>query len=153
MEAALKFGQARLCPPTIEQLGAVAAYGMDPSYFDPIRTEYQNRRDTLLAGLTRDPEVVLRKPDGAFYMIVKLPLSDTDDFARWLLTDWSVDGETVMVAPGDGFYATPGFGHNEVRVAYVLEAPKLERAARILVSGMERYRQLRPQRHAMSADV
>jgi len=139
MEAALKLGQARLCPPTIEQVGAVAAYRMDPSYFDPIRAEYQARRDTLYAGLTAHPGVLLRKPPGAFYMIVRLPLTDTDHFARWLLSDWQVDGETVMVAPGDGFYATPGLGQNEIRVAYVLEVPKLERAARILLEGMERY--------------
>ncbi|OYW02338.1 MAG: aspartate aminotransferase, partial [Acidobacteria bacterium 37-65-4] len=139
MEAVLKFGQARLCPPTAEQVGAIAAYRMDPSYFDPIRIEYQTRRDTLYAGLTACPGVVLRKPEGAFYMIVKLPVKDTDDFARWLLTDWQVDGETVMVAPGDGFYATPGLGHDEIRVAYVLETEKLERAARILVAGMEEY--------------
>ena len=140
MEAVLKFGQARLCPPTAEQVGAIAAYRMDPSYFDPIRAEYQSRRDTLFAGLTASPDVLLRKPEGAFYMIVKLPVKDTDDFARWLLTDWQVDGETVMVAPGDGFYATPGLGGDEIRVAYVLETEKLERAARILLSGMERYR-------------
>lgn len=143
MESALKFGQARLCPPTIEQVGSIAAYRMDPSYFDPIRVEYQARRDILLQGLTAHPEVVLRKPPGAFYMIVKLPLNDTDHFARWLLSDWQVEGETVMVAPGDGFYATPGLGQNEIRVAYVLEVGKLERAARILVEGMERYRTLR----------
>jgi aspartate aminotransferase len=139
MDAVLKFGQARLCPPTAEQVGAIAAYKMDPSYFDPIRKEYQARRDTLFAGLTASPDVVLRKPEGAFYMIVKLPVKDTDDFARWLLTDWQVGGETVMVAPGDGFYATPGLGRDEIRVAYVLETDKLERAARILVEGMKRY--------------
>jgi aspartate aminotransferase len=139
MDAVLKFGQARLCPPTAEQVGAIAAYKMDPSYFDPIRKEYQARRDTLFSGLTASPDVVLRKPEGAFYMIVKLPVRDTDDFARWLLTDWHVDGETVMVAPGDGFYATPGLGRDEIRVAYVLETDKLERAARILVEGMKRY--------------
>lgn len=142
MEAALKLGQARLCPPTIEQVGAVAAYRMDPSYFDPIRAEYQARRDTLCGGLTAHAGVLLRKPPGAFYMIVRLPLGDTDHFARWLLSDWQMEGETVMVAPGDGFYATPGLGQNEIRVAYVLEVPKLERAARILLEGMERYRTL-----------
>ncbi|MGC8762979.1 MAG: pyridoxal phosphate-dependent aminotransferase [Acidobacteriota bacterium] len=142
MEAALKLGQARLCPPTIEQVGAVAAYRMDPSYFDPIRAEYQARRDTLCRGLTAHPGVLLRKPPGAFYMIVRLPLGDTDHFARWLLSDWQMEGETVMVAPGDGFYATPGLGQNEIRVAYVLKVPKLERAARILLEGMERYRTL-----------
>ncbi len=139
MEAALKLGQARLCPPTIEQVGAVAAYRMDPSYFDPIRAEYQARRDALYEGLTAHPGVLLRKPPGAFYMIVRLPLSDTDHFARWLLSEWRVDGETVMVAPGDGFYATPGLGQNEIRVAYVLEVPKLKRASQILLAGMERY--------------
>lgn len=139
MEAALKLGQARLCPPTIEQVGAVAAYRMDPSYFDPIRSEYQSRRDALYEGLTAHPGVLLRKPPGAFYMIVRLPLSDTDHFARWLLSEWQVDGETVMVAPGDGFYATPGLGQNEIRVAYVLEVPKLKRASQILLAGMERY--------------
>ena len=112
---------------------------MDPSYFDPIRIEYQARRDTLYAGLTANPEVVLRKPDGAFYMIVKLPVRDCDDFARWLLSDWQIGGETVMVAPGDGFYATPGLGQDEIRVAYVLGVDKLQRAARILVKGMEHY--------------
>ncbi len=139
MDAVLKFGQARLCPPTAEQVGAIAAYRMDPSYFDPIRAEYQARRDTLLAGLTASPGVLLRKPQGAFYMIVKLPVKDTDDFARWLLTDWQMDGETVMVAPGDGFYATPGLGGDEIRVAYVLERDKLERAAKILLEGMNTY--------------
>jgi aspartate aminotransferase len=139
MEAVLKFGQARLCPPTAEQVGAIAAYRMDPSYFDPIRKEYQARRDTLYAGLTASRDVVLRKPEGAFYMIVKLPVKDTDAFARWLLTDFQMDGETVMVAPGEGFYATPGLGGDEIRVAYVLETEKLERAAKILVAGMEEY--------------
>lgn len=151
MEAALKLGQARLCPPTIEQVGAVAAYRMDPSYFDPIRAEYQARRDALFAGLTAHPGVLLRKPPGAFYMIVRLPLPDTDHFARWLLSDWQVDGETVMVAPGDGFYATPGLGQNEIRVAYVLEVPKLERAARILLEGMERYLTLEGNRETPAA--
>jgi aspartate aminotransferase len=112
---------------------------MDPAYFVPIRDEYQTRRDTLLKGLTADPEVVLKKPEGAFYMIAKLPLSDSDDFARWLLSDWEMNGETVMVAPGAGFYATPGLGASEVRVAYVLEAEKLKRAAKILLEGMHQY--------------
>lgn len=151
VEAGLKFGQARLCPPTIEQYGAIAAYHMDPSYFDPIRVEYQARRDTLYAGLTVHPEVILRKPDGAFYMIVKLPVRDCDDFARWLLTDWQINGETVMVAPGDGFYATPGLGQDEMRVAYVLGVEKLKRAANILVKGMEQYLHVRKEMGSQSA--
>lgn len=143
MEAALKLGQARLCPPTTEQVGSIAAYRMPAGYFEPIRREYQLRRDTLLEGLTADPEVVLRKPEGAFYMIVKLPVEDSDDFARWLLSEWQVDGETVMVAPGEGFYATPGLGTSEIRVAYVLESEKLRRSARILLEGMRRYLEVR----------
>lgn len=150
IESALKFGQARLCPPTTEQVGAIAAYRMDPGYFKPIRAEYQARRDALLEGLTADPDILLRKPDGAFYMIVRLPVEDSDDFARWLLSDWQVDGETVMVAPGEGFYATPGLGRNEVRVAYVLEVEKLRRAARILVAGMRRYMAMAGDRYAQA---
>ncbi len=139
MASALKFAQARLCPPTLEQLGAVAAYHMDPSYFDPVRREYQRRRDTLYEGLRHHPGVVLKKPAGAFYMIVKLPLDDSDAFARWMLTDFQLEGDTVMVAPGDGFYATPGLGRDEVRLAYVLEAPKLERAAEVLLRGLDAF--------------
>lgn len=139
MAAALKLGQARLCPPTIEQVGAVAAYRMNSSYFDPIRTEYQNRRDVLMKGLTAHPGVFLEKPEGAFYMIVKLPVRDANRFASWLLSEWRVDGKTTMVAPADGFYATPGLGCDEIRVAYVLDCDRLEKAARILVEGLDQY--------------
>jgi aspartate aminotransferase len=145
MASMLKFGQARLCPPTLEQLGAVAAYHLDESYFEAVRTEYQHRRDVLFEALTRDPGIVLRRPRGAFYMIVKMAgVEDSDDFAEWLLTDHSVAGETVLVAPAGGFYATPGAGTDEVRMAYVLAAPKLERAAAVFLAGLERYRELRP---------
>lgn len=141
MAAMLKFGQARLCPPTLEQLGAIAAYQLPESYFDGVRVEYQKRRDVMFEGLTRDPGIVLRKPAGAFYMIVKMAgVADSDDFARFLLEDFQLDGETVMVAPAGGFYATPGAGTDEVRMAYVLEAPKIERAMQVFVAGLERYR-------------
>lgn len=140
MSAALRFAQARLCPPTIEQLGAIAAYRMPSDYFEPVRAEYQRRRDALYGGLAGRPGVVLKKPTGAFYMIVKMPIDDADAFARFMLSDFQVDGETVMVAPGDGFYATPGLGTHEIRLAYVLEVPKLERAAKILLAGAEAYR-------------
>lgn len=143
MESVLKFGQARLCPPTLEQVGAIAAYGMAPAYFDPIRAEYQRRRDTLLEGLTQDPRVFLKKPDGAFYMMASLDLPDSDRFARWLLTDFDIGGETVMIAPGDGFYATPGKGAGEARVAYVLDCDRLQRAAHIVVEGLRKFRALR----------
>ncbi len=145
MAAILKFGQARLCPPTLEQLGAVAAYRLEESYFEAVRAEYQRRRDVLFEALTRDPGIVLRRPRGAFYMIVKMAgVDDSDAFAEWLLTDHAVDGQTVLVAPAGGFYATAGAGRDEVRMAYVLEVPKLEQAAAVFLAGLERYRALRP---------
>ena len=145
MDAMLKFGQARLCPPTLEQLGAVAAYRLDESYFEAVRNEYQRRRDVLFEALTRDPGILLRQPRGAFYMIVKMAgVEDSDVFAEWLLTDHAVDSQTVLVAPAGGFYATAGAGKDEVRMAYVLEVPKLERAAAVFLAGLERYRSLRP---------
>jgi aspartate aminotransferase len=145
MAAMLKFGQARLCPPTLEQLGAIAAYHLDESYFEAVRAEYQRRRDVLFEALTCDPGIVLRRPRGAFYMIVKMAgVDDSDAFAEWLLTDHAVDGQTVLVAPAGGFYATPGAGKDEVRMAYVIEVPKLERAAAVFLVGLERYRALRP---------
>jgi aspartate aminotransferase len=145
MASVLKFGQARLCPPTLEQLGAVAAYRLDERYFDAVRADYQRRRDVMFATLTADPGIVLRRPRGAFYMIVKIAgVADSDDFAAWLLTDHQVDGETVLVAPAGGFYATPGLGRDEIRIAYVLEPAKLERAGRVLLDGLARYRELHP---------
>ncbi|MGQ9494648.1 MAG: pyridoxal phosphate-dependent aminotransferase [Thermoanaerobaculaceae bacterium] len=144
MEACLKLGQARLCPPTLEQLGATAAYQLGEEYFAAVRQEYEKRRDALFARLTEDPTIILRKPRGAFYMIVKmLGVENSDDFAAWLLTDFSLDGETVMVAPASGFYASPGLGQDEVRIAYVLETEKLERAAQIFLQGLKSYRALK----------
>lgn len=143
MASVLKFGQARLCPPTLEQLGAVAAYHLPETYFDHVRGEYQKRRDVMYAGLTRDAGIILKKPRGAFYMIVKISdMDDADDFARWLLEDFALDGETVMVAPAAGFYASPGAGRDEVRMAYVLDAAKLERAIEVFLTGLKRYRAL-----------
>lgn len=140
MAACLKFGQARLCPPTLEQLGAVAAYRLPDSYFDAVRSEYQRRRDVLYEALTADPGVVLRRPRGAFYMIVKMPgIADAEHFTRWLLADYQHAGETVMLAPANGFYATPGAGSNEVRIAYVLDENKLRRAAEIFLAGLRTY--------------
>lgn len=139
MASALKFAQARLCPPTLEQIGAIAAYKMDPSYFEPIRKEYQERRDTLLKILRSNRDIIVKKPQGAFYIMAKLPIEDSDDFAEWLLTDFNIDGETTMVAPGDGFYATLGFGRDEIRLAYVLNVEKIERAAKILLEGLNQY--------------
>ena len=143
--AVLKFGQARLCPPTLEQLGAIAAYRLDESYFEAVRSEYQRRRDVMYEALTRDPGIVLKRPRGAFYMIVKMAgVEDSDDFARWLLEEFHLGGDTVMVAPAGGFYATPGAGKDEIRMAYVLEVGKLERAMEVFLAGLDRYRAAKP---------
>jgi len=145
LASVLKFGQARLCPPTLEQLGAIAAYRLEEAYFDAVRTEYQRRRDVMFGTLTRAEGIVLKQPRGAFYMIVKMGgVEDSDEFARWLLTEHQLAGETVLVAPAGGFYATPGAGNDEVRMAYVLEVPKLERAMEVFLAGLERYRTRRP---------
>ncbi len=136
----LKLAQARLCPPVVEQKAAESAFRMELSYFDSIREEYKKRRDIMFEELTKIDGVILKKPKGAFYMIVKLPVEDSDDFSKWLLSDFSYEGETVMVAPGAGFYATKGKGKDEVRMAYVLEVDKLKRAMKIFKYGIEEYR-------------
>jgi aspartate aminotransferase len=139
-QAALKFAQARLCPPSIEQKAAIAAYKMGMGYFEPVRREYERRRDILHAGLNAIPGVVVRKPQGAFYMTVRLPIKDTEHFAIWMLTDFALDKETVMVAPGPGFYSTPGKGQDEIRLAYVLKEEDLKRSLVIFKAGLEKYK-------------
>jgi aspartate aminotransferase len=143
-EAALRFAQARLCPPSVEQKAALAAYEMGTDYFTPVRVEYQRRRDVLYEGLKSIPGVVAYKPQGAFYITVKLPIKDCDHFVLWMLTEFNVDGETVMVAPAAGFYATPGKGRDEVRMAYVIEVDKIKRGLEILKAGLARYQTLFP---------
>ncbi len=139
MEVVLKFAQARLSSPTIEQVGAKAGAEMDVSYFEPILKEYQLRRDAIMAGLKKIPNVICETPGGAFYCIVKLPINNAEKFAKWLLTDFNYKGETVLVAPAEGFYSTPGLGKNEIRLSYVLEVPKLERAMEILGVAIKEY--------------
>ena len=138
-QSVLKFAQARLCPPTIEQKMALAAYRMGGEYFDPIQKEYQRRRDVLYEGLKDIPGIVIRKPQGAFYYIVRLPIEDSEHFVRWMLTDFQLDNETVMVAPAQGFYSTPGKGTNEVRIAYVLKEDDLKRAIIVFKAGLQEY--------------
>jgi aspartate aminotransferase len=139
-QAILKFAQARLCPPLVEQKAALAAYKMSMDYFKSIRVEYQKRRDVLYDELKKISGVVLEKPQGAFYMIVKLPIKDAEHFTIWLLNDFRINNETVMLAPGEGFYATPGMGKDEIRIAYVLKEEDLRKAVRILIEGLERYK-------------
>jgi len=138
----LKFAQARLCPPTLEQIGAIASYKLPLSYFNEIREEYQKRRDTIFEILTSNKDVVLQKPEGAFYIMAKLPIDDADKFAKWMLEEFSVNNETVMIAPGGGFYATEGMGKQEIRIAYVLGQEKLRKAGEILLKGIEEYRRI-----------
>jgi len=139
-QAVLKFAQARLCPPSIEQKAAIAAYKMGIGYFEPVRLEYQRRRDVLHEGLNSIPGVFVRKPQGAFYMSVRLPIKDTERFAVWMLTDFALDKETVMVAPGSGFYSTPGKGMDEIRLAYVLNEEALRRSLVLFKAGLEKYK-------------
>jgi len=139
IEAALKFGMARLCPPTIEQIGAEAAVDTPDDYFKEIISEYKARRDTMVEALQAMPGVVAPNPKGAFYLIVKLPVDDANSFAQWLLTDFDIDNETVMIAPADGFYSTNGLGTNEVRIAYVLNQDDIRKAMHILEEALKVY--------------
>ena len=137
--AALRMAQGRLSPPGLAQLVALGASELGPDYAKGIVREYQGRRDVLFEGLSRIPGVFLRKPEGAFYFVARLPIEDGEDFASWLLTDYSYDGATVMVAPAQGFYATPGLGRDEVRIAYVLKKEDLEASVRILGHAIPAY--------------
>jgi aspartate aminotransferase len=139
MAAILKFGQARLCPPTVDQLAAMAAVNVPDSYFKEVKREYQCRRDLVCDAIAKIPGAVCRKPKGAFYVVAKLPIRDGQEFAIFLLDSFQQNNETVMVAPADGFYATPGRGKDEVRIAYVLNCLDLDKAMRILAAGVEAY--------------
>ncbi|HJM16207.1 MAG TPA: pyridoxal phosphate-dependent aminotransferase, partial [Flavobacteriales bacterium] len=119
MATAMKFAQARLSPPTFGQIAGEAALKTDASYFTEVSAEYVSRRDVLIEGLNKIEGVVCPKPKGAFYAIAQLPVDDSDKFAQWLLEDFELDGETIMVAPAAGFYSTPNTGTNQVRIAYV----------------------------------
>jgi aspartate aminotransferase len=139
ISAAMKFAQARLCPPTIEQIACEAAIDTPKSYFDEVISEYKERRDTLISELNKIEGVIVTKPKAAFYCIAQLPVDNTDDFAQWLLESYNLDGETVMVAPAAGFYSTPGMGLNQVRIAYVLKKEDLISAVHILKSAIPVY--------------
>jgi aspartate aminotransferase len=139
MDAVLRFGQARLCPPTIGQYACAALGQIAPDYIRGVIAEYERRRDAVFGMLAAVPGVVVRKPEGAFYVCARLPVDDASGFAEFLLRDFDLGGETVMVAPADGFYATPGLGRDEVRIAYVLEEVKLRRAMEIFTAALAAY--------------
>ena len=139
MAQALKLCQGRLCATTLDQMGAAALYQLDPDYFTAIRDEYHKRRDTCMEGLSKIPGVVCECPKGAFYIMAKLPVEDTDRFQTWLLEEFEDNGETVMFAPGEGFYGTPGKGRDEIRLAYILKQEDLRRAMELLAKGIQVY--------------
>jgi len=139
LDASLRLGQARLCPPTLEQIAARAAVHTPPSYFTEVVNEYKQRRDVVFAELKKIPGVVALKPQGAFYTIVKLPVDDADQFSTWLLKEYHLNKETIMLAPGNGFYATPGKGVDEVRIAFVLNVESMKRSMEILREALKVY--------------
>lgn len=139
MAAALKLGQARLCVPTLEMIGSKALYDLDPDYFAPIRARYEERRNILVDALQKMDGVLCETPGGAFYAVAKLPVDNAEKFAIWLLTDFELDGKTVMLAPVENFYQTPGMGVNEARVAYVLNSDDLKDAMHVLKAALEAY--------------
>ncbi len=139
MATALKFAQARLSPPTLEQIGAEAALDTPKEYFENVKKEYVSRRDLVITALNKMKGVFCPTPSGAFYCIVKLPIDNSDKFCQWLLESFDYSGETVMLAPATGFYSTPGAGTNEVRLAYVLNKTDLARAMICLEKALEVY--------------
>ena len=142
MAHAMKIAQGRLCAATLDQLGAAALYrSMTPAYYEGLRKEYQHRRDAVVEELRKIPGVQFHCPEGAFYLMVTLPVDDAEKLQYFLLQEFEDQGDTVMYAPGEGFYATPGKGRSEIRIAYVTEAEKLRRAVEVLGRGIQAYQQ------------
>ncbi len=139
ISSAMKFAQARLCPPAFGQIAAEAALATPKEYFEAVYNEYIARRDFMINALNQIPGVYSPMPKGAFYTVAKLPIDDSDNFAKWMLEEFSFEGKTVMVAPATGFYATEGLGKNEVRLAYVLKIEDLREAMRVLAEGLKSY--------------
>lgn len=139
IQTAMKFAQARLSPPTFAQIASEAALETPQEYFDDVIKEYVSRRNVLISELQQLEGVKVAVPQGAFYCVVELPVVDADDFAQWLLEKFELDGNTVMVAPAAGFYATPGLGKNQIRIAYVLEKEQLVKAVQILGKALKVY--------------
>lgn len=139
MAAALKFGQARLSPPTVDQVASEAALNTPQSYFDDVVSEYVERRNIMVDGLNSIPGVFCPKPSGAFYCVAKFPVDNAEKFCQWLLEEFEYEGQTVMMAPANGFYSTPGAGLQEARIAYVLNQDSLKKAVVCLEKALEIY--------------
>ena len=141
IKTAVKFAQARLSPPTYALIASEAALDTPQSYFDDVKAEYVERRNTLITELEKIEGLKVAKPKGAFYCVAQLPVKDTDAFAQWLLEDFNLNNETVMVAPASGFYSTPGEGKNQIRMAYVLNQKDLIRSVEILKEALKVYKE------------
>ena len=139
MDTMLKFAQARLSPPTFGQIAGEAALDTPQSYFDEVLEEYTKRRDIMVDGLNSIPGVRCPKPMGAFYCVAELPIDDAEDFCQWMLEFYDYEGQTVMMAPANGFYSKPDLGMNQVRIAYVLNEEDLNAALECLQNGLEEY--------------
>ena len=139
MNAAMKYAQSRLCPPVIGQIAAIGALDTPDEYFKAVREEYIKRRDYMIDGLNSIEGVYTPVPMGAFYTIAELPVDDTESFAKWLLENFRLDNETVMITPAASFYGTPGKGLNQARIAYVLEIDEMKKALKILEEGLKAY--------------
>lgn len=140
MENVMKLAQGRLCCSTVDQVGAAALYRLPLTYYEEIKAEYEARRDTVYEELMKIPGVVCQKPGGAFYVTAKLPVDNVEEFLLWLLTEFEDNGETVMFTPAEGFYATPGLGKEEMRIAYVLKREDMRRGVELIRLGIEQYR-------------
>ena len=139
INTAIKFAQARLSPPTYALIASEAALDTPQSYFDDVKTEYVERRNTLVTELQKIEGVKVANPNGAFYCIAELPIKDSDDFSKWLLDKFVDNNETIMVAPASGFYSTEGEGKNQIRIAYVLNKKDLIRSVKILAKALKQY--------------
>lgn len=137
--AAMKFAMARLSPPTLAQVASEAALETSSAYFKEVRERYVARRDALIDGLRAIPGVKVPTPGGAFYAVCELPIDHADAFCQWMLESFDLDGDTVMMAPATGFYATPGAGTRQVRIAYVLDVAMIERAVACLAAALKVY--------------
>ena len=138
-KAAMKFAMARLSPPTLAQVASEAALTTSDAYFREVRERYVSRRDALIEGLRAIPGVKVPTPGGAFYAVCELPIDNADAFCQWMLEAFDLDGDTVMMAPATGFYATPGAGTKQVRIAYVLDIEFIERAVECIAAALNTY--------------
>ena len=139
MAAAMKYAQARLCPPVYGQLASLGALDTTQEYFDEVKKEYIARRNFAVETLNKMEGVFSPMPTGAFYTVAEVPVDNAENFAKWMLTDFSIAGETTMVTPAKSFYRSEGVGYNHIRVAYVLEVPELKKALHILEEGLKAY--------------